>query len=526
MVPRTRDKWRPKLSLIAVALLLVVLVLPLAGLVFFRVYENPLVHQTESELIAQSAVFASTMATHVENRRTPNTPMGIVLPNELRRNPVERYHPIEPQLDLAKNETLGPRPDARKPAKLVHPVFASIGADLQPLLIETQKITLAGFRILDPFGIVIAGRSEIGQSLAHIEEVRAALMGHYTSVMRRRISDEPAPPYASISRGTGTRIFAAMPVILDNRVVGVIYTSRTPNNIIRQLNQQRWNVALAALVVLGITLLLAMIFARTITGPIHELIRRTARIGEGDRSALQPLKRHGSRETAKLSQSFLDMADRLFDRTNYIANFAAHVSHELKSPLTSIQGAAELLREADDTMTPAEREKFLNNISSDAERLTTLVHRLRDMARADNPQTGGSCRLIDAVNEARQGFERLKVAPDFDAGQIIPMSSDNTQIVLKHLLENAAEHGATTVTIESEAADGDIFIDVHDNGHGISPENQSRIFDAFFTTKREAGGTGMGLGIVQLMLRAHGGIIEAVPSQSGAHFELRLPNVR
>lgn len=526
MVPRTKDKWRPRLSLIAIILLLVVLVLPLAGLVFFRVYENPLVHQTESELIAQSAVIASTMAAQVGRRRTLDTPMGIVLPPELRRNPLERYHPIEPQLDLSKNETLQPRPDARKPARLVHPVFAGIGADLQQLLIETQRITLAGFRILDPFGIVIAGRNEIGQSLAHIPEVAAALAGRYTSVLRKRISDEPSPPYASISRGTGTRIFAAMPVILDNRVVGVIYTSRTPNNIIRQLNQQRWNVVFAALVVLAITLALALVFARTITGPIHELIRRTARIGQGDRSALQPLKRHGSRETAQLSQSFLDMADRLFDRTNYIANFAAHVSHELKSPLTSIQGAAELLREADDSMTPQEREKFLRNISGDAERLTILVQRLRDMARADNPQTGGSCVVSDAVHEARQGFERLMVRLDGDTGAVVPISSENTQIVLKHLFENAAEHGASSVIVSVEATRDDIFIDVEDGGGGISPENQSRIFDAFFTTKRETGGTGMGLGIVQLMLRAHGGTIEVRPSDKGAHFEIVLPNVR
>ncbi|MDH3743443.1 MAG: HAMP domain-containing histidine kinase [Hyphomicrobiales bacterium] len=526
MLLRTKDKWRPRLSLIAVILLLVVLVLPLAGLVFFRVYENPLVHQTESELIAQSAVFASTMASEVERRRTPDTPMGMVLPPQLRRNPLERYHPIEPQLDLSRNETLQPRPDARKPARLVDPVFAGIGADLQHLLVETQKITLAGFRILDPFGIVIAGRNEIGQSLAHIPEVKAALAGRYASVLRKRVSDEPAPPYASISRGTGTRIFAAMPVILEDRVVGVIYTSRTPNNIFRQLNQQRWNVALATLVVLGITLVLALIFARTITGPIHELIRRTARIGQGDRSALQPLRRHGSRETAQLSQSFLDMADRLFDRTNYIANFAAHVSHELKSPLTSIQGAAELLREADDSMTQQERDKFLRNISSDAERLTTLVQRLRDMARADNPQTGGTCVVSDAVNEARQGFARLMVQLDGDTGEVIPMSGENTEIVLKHLFENAVEHGASRVAVSVEATDVDIFIDIKDDGGGISAENRSRIFDAFFTTKRETGGTGMGLGIVQLMLRAHGGTIEVRPSESGAYFEIVLPNVR
>ena len=76
MAPRTPSKWRPTLGMIAIVVLLTVLTLPLAGLVFFRLYENPLVHQTESELIAQSAVFASTMAAHVDNRRTPDTPMA------------------------------------------------------------------------------------------------------------------------------------------------------------------------------------------------------------------------------------------------------------------------------------------------------------------------------------------------------------------------------------------------------------------------------------------------------------------
>jgi signal transduction histidine kinase len=523
MTPRTRDKWRPKLGLIAVALLMVVMALPLAGLVFFRVYENPLVQQTESELIAQSAVLAARMAAEVKVRRRPGMPPGNPVPFHLRRDPDELYHPIEPQLDLSRNKTLGPRPDARKPAELVHAVYAGIGADLQELLVETQKITLAGFRILDPTGIVIAGRGDIGMSLAHIPEVRAALHGRYSSVLRQRISDEPAPAYSSISRGTGVRIFAAMPVILDNHVVGVVYTSRTPNNIFRQLNRQRWNVALAALVVLGTTLVLALVFARTITGPIHELIRRTERIGAGDRSALEPLKRHGSYETAQLSESFLDMADRLFDRTDYIANFAAHVSHELKSPLTSIQGAAELLREAEDSMTPAERDKFLRNISGDAERLTILVSRLREMARADNPMTGGTCNLADAIATARPEFSRLQVVSQVDPRHVIAMSAENTQIVLKHILENAAEHGASVLNISSVADGHDIIITLQDNGEGISEQNRSRIFDAFFTTKRETGGTGMGLGIVQLMLHAHGGTIAALPSQTGALFEIILP---
>ncbi len=521
MAPRTPSKWRPTLGMIAIVVLLTVLTLPMAGLIFFRLYENPLVQQTESELIAQSAVLASVMAEHIETSESADLPLGAELPDDILRIRSERYYPVEPELDLSRVETLGPRPDARPVSVSIHPAYRDIGLRLYPLIIDTQKVTLAGFRVLDPFGNVIAGRSEVGLSLGHIPEVRDALAGRYASVLRHREPHEQASPaYGSISRGTGVRIFAALPVVVGNRVAGVIYSSRTPNNIIRKLNQQRDSVLLAASIVIIMTLLLALVFSRTITGPIHQLINRTERIGEGDRAAIAPLKRHGSRETAMLSQSFLDMAEKLFDRTNYIANFAAHVSHEFKSPLTSIQGAAELLRDARSEMTDAERDRFLDNIQADSARLTTLVQRLRDLARADNPQTGGSCTVVDAVNEARQGFDRLEVVTAVATDLSIPMSGENAQIVLKHLFENAAEHGAKRVDIAGQKTGDSTVLHIRDDGEGIPPEHRNRIFDAFFTTKREAGGTGMGLGIVQLMLRAHAGSISVADVASGACFEI------
>ena len=122
------------------------------------------------------------------------------------------------------------------------------------------------------------------------------------------------------------------------------------------------------------TLLIGFLFHRTITEPMRELIERTNLIGKGDRDALGPLKRHGTSEFARLSQSFLDMARRLDTRSNFISTFATHVSHELKSPLTSIQGAAELLRDDVDCpdMDDDDRRKFLDNIIADADRLAKI----------------------------------------------------------------------------------------------------------------------------------------------------------
>ncbi|TJV23115.1 MAG: two-component sensor histidine kinase, partial [Mesorhizobium sp.] len=143
-------------------------------------------------------------------------------------NPDSPYRPIEPSLDLASDRVLATRPAAT--VATVDPAFTAIGARLSGILAETQKTTLAGFRLLDPKGVVIAGREEIGLSLGAVGEVRAALAGRYASALRQRVPNQPSPSLYSVSRGTRVRVFVAMPVAVDGKVAGVVYLSRTPNN--------------------------------------------------------------------------------------------------------------------------------------------------------------------------------------------------------------------------------------------------------------------------------------------------------
>ncbi|TIW91434.1 histidine kinase dimerization/phospho-acceptor domain-containing protein, partial [Mesorhizobium sp.] len=91
----------------------------------------------------------------------------------------------------------------------------------------------------------------------------------------------------------------------------------------------------------------------------------------------------------ELSAAFLDMAQKLQARSDSIQTFATHVSHELKSPLTAIQGAAELLRDSGEAMDEAERKRFSNNIVTDAGRLNLLVRRLLELARVENLAPSG-----------------------------------------------------------------------------------------------------------------------------------------
>ena len=517
----TVQKWRPSIGMITAAVIASVLVLPLVGLLFFRLFENQLVRQTESELIAQAAMLAAIYAREIEAAPAEAFPLGARRPPSDPAITIdERYAPILPTLDLAMSPILPARPPAMAaPARA--PAGLAAGAALNDILAETQRTTLAGFRLLDAEGVVVAGREDIGRSFAHVAEVRVALAGRFQAAMRVRNEDVAPPPLYSISRGAKVRVFVAFPVFLDERVRGVVYVSRTPDNILRALYRERDKVTAAAILMLLAASGIGYVFVRTIARPVRELSGKAQAINRGDVGAIGPLRRHGTREIASLTDNFMIMAKRLSERSAYLSGFANHVSHELKTPLTAIRGAAELMR--DDAMTPDQRDRFLHNVLADAERIEALLERLREMARADNPALGGSVSLEGAVAAARLRFPDLGVHLEGDGGLRIGISPENAGIILGQLLDNAQRHGAANVAITGRASGEGVEIVVADDGQGVSEGNRARIFEPFFTTRRAEGGTGMGLGIVAAMLSAHGGSVALGDSERGATFVLQAP---
>ncbi len=519
----------PSLHLVLLIVNLMVLLLPLGSIYFLKLYENELIRQTQSELIAQSAFIAAAYKQEVldilGNANRFDT-YGVAIPP---RNSGEYYLPVPLELDLAREEILPPRPEGRASKVLADDIALDAGARTTPILVDGQRTTLAGMKVFDYQGIAVAGRLELGQSFAHLPEIRHVIeTGEPISTLRKRVFPG-SPPLASMSRGAGINVFVTFPVRTEDRLIGIVQVNRTPKDVLKALYASKENVLFGGILVLLVAVGLTAFTAYTISRPIHALIRQTRQLSDGEPDDLLPINQPVTREIASLSESFSGMARTLRHRSDYIRNFAMHVSHEFKTPLTSIQGAVELLQEHIETMTPEKRGQFLANIAEDTDRLNRLVSRLLELARADVIQPLAEpvdiLPLFDRF-ASRYRDQQLKIEIKNGTGEdrlCARIAPEVLETALANLLDNSLQHGASQVRITMDQDDHAVTITVTDDGEGISDANRENIFTPFFTTCREQGGTGLGLSITRSLLEGHHGSIRAADSEKGARFVIMLP---
>lgn len=252
---------------------------------------------------------------------------------------------------------------------------------------------------------------------------------------------------------------------------------------------------------------------RILLRPISALADLADRARQGQPGALSRLDHYGTQEMERLGRAVIAMGRTLQGREAVLRSYADHVTHELKSPLTVLRGAAELLD--NDSLSAADRARLLDRIDNAADRMTALLDAQRALARAQEPLQAGVTRLaplVAALTRDHPGVA-LEVVADAD----LPMAPDGLRLVLDHLVSNAEAAGARTVRLEAGAD----WLRVVDDGPGVSPGNRDRVFDPFFTTRRVQGGTGMGLPIVRRMLEAHGASI-VLEDGPGARFLIRF----
>jgi signal transduction histidine kinase len=374
-----------------------------------------------------------------------------------RRARPSRSTPIAPQFDPA--QTILPR--AAPPLRFVQvtdaPEFRA-GQRLSGPLDRAKRVTLTGVRVLDPRGVVVASSgAELGAMLDDLPEVQGALAGRYTVVGRERISDEPTPPLDGIRRRGQVRLFTGMPVFADGRVIAVVRLSRTGVDVVEALWLYRAELALALLLCVGLTLSVAYALSRAISRPVEALMEDAAAITRGEPRRTFRARGFVPAELFALSESLDALTRQLTERAEYVAAFAAQAGHELKTPLTSIRGAVELLAESDADMTPEERARFLRNISTDTRRMERLVFRLLELARIENAVTPPPSEHIDlrawfgAVADRHGPRVALSVSPVAPATLCI--APEHLESAVGNLVDNALRHGGDQpVSIRVDAA--------------------------------------------------------------------------
>ncbi len=429
----------------------------------------------------------------------------------------------EQQLDLLEQDMI-------HQAQLMRSVVLASDAPLashERTLARAARDTRARIRILDATGAVVADSHRSGppegaerpvpyllggesptheaepprpiDPVAERREVKAALAGRYGSATR--LWDKQERVY----------LFSALPIFdgRDGKVVrGVIYVTRSTRDIKLQLFELREFLAHVLIGTVFVTALLSLLLATTIARPLGKLTRRAQRIAA--RQPAEPLDKLARRkdEIGQLARAVDAMTDELERRAHDARTLAADISHEFKTPLTGIRGAAELLREgaADD---PEARDRFLAMIIDDTARLDRLVSRLLELARVDDDRSVALPVDLEAL--AASCARRPWPVPVEVRADKLSITGREHQLAaaLDNLVANATQFAdpGSTVTITGETRPQGARITVTNQGPALSANAQRKVWDRFYSTRIASGGSGLGLAIVRSVAQAHGGSV-------------------
>lgn len=296
---------------------------------------------------------------------------------------------------------------------------------------------------------------------------------------------------------------------------------------------------LGAALAIGLAMVVAFFLARRLTRPLAAMGDTARSIAAGDLAARVDLGHHPDDELADLARTLNGMAAQLEHARGRERAFVLSVSHDLRTPLTSIRGYADAL--TDGTIpASAEQRRAAEVIGAEARRLERLVADLLDLARLDARQFSLTPRPIDAATAIRTAVDafgpaaaELGITLRVDGPPALAADADPERLaqIVANLVENSLKYATslTTVALVPYSA-GELDLRVSDDGPGIDPADLPRVFDRLYTSRAASArsvGTGLGLAIVRELASAMGGRAWVEPPDGpGATFVVRLPILR
>lgn len=343
-------------------------------------------------------------------------------------------------------------------------------------------------------------------------------------------------------------IVAAVPVSLRDGSQAALRLGMELRHVERGVRDVAYRLVWAELVVVALVLFLGWRYYRRIDPPLREIQHGADQFAQGFLE--ERLPQYPIREVDDLAEALNSMAFRLNDTITRLTkaeqirrDFVANVSHELKTPITSIKGFIETLLDGaiEDT---EDARRFLRIVASQCERLTAIVEDLLVLARLESDnvseilvlQEEHVATIVSSVFEVcRQQALEKRIALELDCSLDLTVKCDRSLIeqAIMNLVDNAIKYSYpdSTVTVRIRAEDRGVTIQVSDASAGIAPAHLPRLFERFYRVdkarSRNVGGTGLGLAIVKHIAGVHGGSVDVQSAMGvGSVFTITLPERR
>ncbi|MEP6625307.1 MAG: HAMP domain-containing sensor histidine kinase [Acidimicrobiia bacterium] len=332
----------------------------------------------------------------------------------------------------------------------------------------------------------------------------------------------------------GGRAFVAEPIIATAGGNAVLVLREAVDS--GAVSRARGFFLIGGALALAVAFVVSFLLARRLTRPLAAMGVTANAIAGGDLAARVDLGQRTDVELADLARTLNGMAGQLEEARHAERAFLLSVSHDLRTPLTSIRGFAEAL--TDGTIPATEEQRRAGAvIAAEANRLERLVADLLDLARLDAHQFSlalGPFDLAETVRTAVAAFDppaaALGIALEVAVPNRLEATGDPERVaqIVANLVENALKYARAVIAVEASAPDdATVVLEVRDDGPGIDPQERHRVFERLYVSRTTPGrsvGTGLGLAIVGELAHAMGGDASAdTSSASGATFRVRLP---
>jgi two-component system sensor histidine kinase CreC len=376
--------------------------------------------------------------------------------------------------------------------------------------------------VTDAQGIVLLDSTgaAVGQDYSRWNDVLRTLRGEYGA---RSTKEDPSDPDSSV-------MYVAAPIKDGTQIIGVVSVAK-PNRTLQpyiERSQTRLAWLGGGLIVLG--LLIGALLSWWLSAALRKLTRYAQAVSAGQRAEL-PSVRGG--ELAQLAEAIERMRTELEGKA-YVERYVHTLTHELKSPLAAIRGAAELL---EGEMPAAQRQRFVANIEQESARMQQLIERLLHLAQVEQrqgleEQVEVPLRaLIDALLQAQMArieAASLQIENHVCAGLSAVGEAFLLRQALANLLDNALDFtpAGGLIRFDAENRAGQIELRVFNQGEAIPDYALARLSERFYSLPRPGSGrksTGLGLNFVEEVLQLHGGALVVGNVEGGVEVRLTLP---